>query len=197
MLKFEDLVFDWTTSSNRDAHIGVVLGIDGKVQYLLHTYLNVYELLTSGNALQDATDKYNDGDHYVEVYSGETIIETLQLPELVWALLLSDCVIIEIGRYSVTPKTYEEMGDLYYVAVGWLYQLVNGSYEVTPPADWAPPVKKTLQEQLAYQVDVIQKLTFVLENNPDSDQYYVDLLSSANDKKAALQLQIEAENGQQ
>ena len=197
MLKFEDLVFDWNTPSNRDAHIGVVLGIDGKVQYLLHTYLNVYELLTSGNTLQDATDKYNDGDHYVEVYLGESLIETLQLPELVWALLLSECVIIEIGRYSVTPKTYEEMGDLYYVAVDWLYELVDGSYKVTPPTDWLPPVKKTLQEQLAYQVDIIQKLTTVLENNSNSDPYYVDLLSSANDKKATLQSQIEAENGQQ
>lgn len=197
MLKFEEAVFDWQNRSNMDQHIGIVLGIDGTVQYLWHTYVNIYELLTSGNSLEDATEKYNDGLYYIEIFEGTSLLETIQVPEIVWALLLSDCAIIEIARYATSPKTYEEMGETYFVDAGWTYQLVDGVNKVSPPVGWVAPVKKTLQEQYDYQVSLIHKLSKMIESNPDADQYYVEVLDSAKSRRDTLHAQIEVENGKQ
>jgi hypothetical protein len=194
MKTFEEVSFDWTDLTNRAEHIGLVLGIDNVVQYLLHTYDNVYALLTSPHTFSDGAEGNPEGSYYVNVLLNEEVVETLQVPEIVWALLLSDCDVIKVAKYTETGKTYEEMGDLYYVEAGWRYSFSNGKHEILPPVGWASPVKKTLQEQHDYYVKLTEGLSNYIAKNPDLDEYYVEMLSSATSRKLTLEAQLGVEN---
>jgi hypothetical protein len=194
MKTFEELSFDWADLTNRAEHIGVVLGIDNVVQYLLHTYDDVYALLTSPHTFSDGAEGNPEGSYYVNVLLNEEVVETLQVPEIVWALLLSNCDVIKIAKYTETGKTYEEMGNLYYVEAGWRYLFSSGVYEVLPPVGWAAPVKKTIQEQYDYYVQLTGGLTRYIAQHPDSDAYYTEMLSSATSKKTTLESQLGAKN---
>ena len=194
MKTFEEVSFDWTDLSNRAEHIGVALGIDNVVQYLLHTYDDVYELLTSPHTFSDGAEGNPEGAYYVNVLLNDEIVETLQVPEIIWALLLSDCDVIKVAKYTETGKTYEEMGELYYIEAGWRYSSSNGKYEILPPVGWAPPVKKTLQEQYDYYIKLTTGLANYIAKNPDLDEYYVEMLRSATSRKLTLEAQLGVEN---
>jgi len=194
MKTFEEISFDWADLTNRAEHIGVVLGIDNIVRYLLHTYDDVYALLSSPHTFSDGAANNPEGAYYVEVSLNNEIVETLQVPEILWALLLSDCDVIKIAKYTEVGKTYEEMGDLYYVDAGWRYSHSNDSYTIFPPTGWAPPVKKTLQEQYDYHVHLTSKLSDYIEKNPESDAYYFEMLDSATSRKLTLEAQLRVEN---
>jgi len=195
MKPFKEVVFDWTTLPTRATqHVAIVLGIDNVVQYLLHTYDDIYALLTSPHTFSDGADGNPEGLYYVNVSLNNEIVETLQVPEIIWALLLSDCDVIKISKYTQGGKTYEEMGDIYYVGAGWSYSYSNGNYEILPPAGWNPPVKKTLQEQYDYQVRVANGLAAYVEKNPESDAYYFEMLDYATSRKLTLEAQLRVED---
>jgi hypothetical protein len=191
MKTFEEISFDWTDPTNRAEHIGLALGIDNVVQYILHTYDDVYALLTEPHTFSDGAEGNLEGAYYVNVLLNEDVVETLQVPEIVWALLLSDCDVIKVAKYTEVGKTYEEMGELYYIEAGWRY---SEGYEILPPVGWVAPVKKTLQEQHEYYVKLTTGLTSYIAKNPDSDEYYVEMLNSATSRKLTLEAQIGVEN---
>jgi hypothetical protein len=194
MKLFKEISFDWSDLTNRDEHIGLVLGIDNVVQYLLHTYDNIYELLTPPHTFSDGADGNPEGLYYINVSLNNEIVETLQVPEIIWALLLSNCDVIKVAKYKNSGKTYEEMGDLYYVEAGWRYSYSNSEYKILPPVGWNPPVKKTLQEQYDYQVRLTVGLAAYVEQNPESDAYYFEMLDSATSRKLTLEAQLRVEN---
>jgi hypothetical protein len=191
MKTFEELSFDWTNTNNRAEHIGLALGIDNVVRYILHTYDDVYALLNKPYTFSDGAEGNPEGAYYVNVLLNEGVVETLQVPEIVWALLLSDCDVIKVAKYTEVGKTYEEMGELYYIEAGWRY---SDGYEILPPVGWVAPVKKTLQEQHEYYVKLTTGLTSYIAKNPDSDEYYVEMLRSATSRKLTLEAQIGVEN---
>jgi hypothetical protein len=194
MKLFEKIHFDWADLTKRNEHIALVLGIDNVVQYLLHTYDDIYALLTPPHTFSDGADGNPEGLYYVNVSLNNEVVETLQVPEIIWALLLSDCDVIKISKYTQGGKTYEEMGDIYYVEAGWSYSYSNGSYEILPPVGWNPPVKKTLQEQYDYQVRIVDGVAAYVEKNPESDPYYFEMLDSATSRKLTLEAQLRVEN---
>jgi hypothetical protein len=190
MKTFEEIVLDWNDPVKKLDHVGILLGIDGVVQYVLHTYSDVYDLLTSGPTLEDASSRYTDGNYYVDVNKDGQTVDTYQVPEIVWALLLSNCEIIEVARYATSPKTYEEMGPIYYVEPGWTYTVQNGTHEVSPPTGWAPPVQKSVQEQYEYYQQLVESLELFVEKTTDIDEYYITALASAKEARDNLLSQL-------
>jgi hypothetical protein len=147
-------------------------------------------LLASGSTLEDASTRFSDGNYYVDIIKDEVTLDTYQVPEIVWALLLSNCDIIEVARYATSPKTHEEMGDIYYVEPGWSYELVNGAYEVSAPANWMPPVTKTAQEQYDYYQELIASLEALIKKTPDIDSNFTDALDAAKAARDGLLAQL-------
>lgn len=190
MKPFNDLVVDWHDPDKKMDHVGILLGIDNVVQYVWHTYSYVYDSLTSGSTLEDASVRFSDGNYYVDILKDEVTIDTYQVPEIVWALLLSSCDIIEVARYATSPKTHEEMGDIYYVEPGWSYELINGDYKVSPPANWTPPVKKTAQEQYDYYQELIASLEALIAKTPDIDSNFTNALAAAKTARDGLASQL-------
>lgn len=160
MIKYSDMQFMWSKNDNPDAEdnldqfIAVAIGIDGTVQEVFGTYILFFDLLKSNYNVIDSSTRYNDGKFYVDFINNEDIIETLEAPEKIWALLLSQPDIFEIVRDARTRPSYLRDGIRYYIKKDWTYLYVDGSYEVSPPEGWSLPAdaNETEEERHAKQV---------------------------------------------
>ena len=129
MISLEDVTYTLASQVPNENGISVAFGIDGEIVHIMNTYVDFYDLMTSGVEVVDAEVP----DEYVLHFKKDgQIIETLSCSELLHALLQSDPVIIE------------SLGDLRYVAVGWRYDVNNSVY---PPEGWARPVVKEYTEE--------------------------------------------------
>jgi hypothetical protein len=139
MISLEDVTYTLASQVPNENGISVAFGIDGEIVHIMNTYVNFYDLMTSGVEVVDAEAP----DEYVLHFKKDgQIIETLSCSELLHALLQSDPVIIELLRQPLPPR--ESLGDLRYVAVGWRYDANNSVY---PPEGWARPVVKEYTEE--------------------------------------------------
>ena len=153
MIKYSDLQFMWSKNENPDAvdnldqFIAVAIGIDGTVQQVFGTYISFFDLLKSNYSLIDSSSSYNDGKFYVDFVNNGEIVETLQAPEKIWALLLSDADVFEILRDATITPSYTRDGLKYYTSEGWTYSNISGEYQVTPPANWSLPADFNLSHE--------------------------------------------------
>jgi len=181
MLTFDQILFNWqspTLAEDRKNYVGVALGIDDNIEYTFGTYLPIYELLSLGHTFVDKSNEYNDDKYYIGVIDGETELETLEVPQIIWALLLSECEVIEAIRDASIENTIESFGTNYYVGKGWTYVKINNNYTLTPPENWSLPPVKTDEENLAYYQTIVSKITSFIEKNPNSDRFYQTSLDS-------------------
>jgi hypothetical protein len=152
----------WSKNENPDAEdnlhefIAVALGIDGTVEEVFGTYINFFNLLKSNYNLVDASDKYSDELLYVDFLNGSEVVQTLQLPEKVWALLLSEPEIFEIARDARIRPSYLRDGLKYYTNVGWTYINVDGEYEVNPPENWLLPDDAHITDQEKREIHIVK-----------------------------------------
>jgi hypothetical protein len=199
VLSIHDIVFnaDNSTPENVKKYTTVVLGIDGAIQYILGTYDHVADLLESSYEKRNATDDYDDGNFYIEYSNNGEIVETIQVPEIVWALLMSDCDVIELVRDATVRKTKEEIGDVFYVESGWPYRKVGEDYQITPPEGWAAPTPLSIDEQYASISEMVTKVENYLILNPSMIPGHNDNLIKAKIKQAELLAKIEERDGQQ
>lgn len=199
MLTINDVVFQshGATPADVSKYTTLLLGIDGAVQHIWGTYDNVADLVQAGYTKRDVTADYDDGTFYIEYADNGAVVETIQVTEIIWALIMSDCDIIEIVRDATVRATPEEVGPIFYVETGWPYTKVGDSYEVTPPSGWAPPSPPTLDQKYASVSGMVEKIEEYLEKNPGMTQGYADTLNTARTKQAELLAQIEERDGQQ
>jgi hypothetical protein len=166
MITYADQNFVWSRKDDDSAEdnlhtfIGVAFGLDGEVKHVVGTYVSFFELLTAGHTLVDASEKYDDGKFYIDFVNNEVVVETLEAPELVWALLLSEPVILELLRDARVNPSYLNNGIAFYVKEGWSYVLIDGTYEFLSPEGWVLPAEalETAEETYAKQAAAIERL---------------------------------------
>ena len=199
MLSINEVVFQshGATTEDLSKYATVLLGIDGAIQHLWGTYDHVSDLIQAGHSKRDATEDYNDDTFYIEYSANGEVVETIQVTEIIWALLMSDCDIIEIVRDATVRVTAEEVGPIFYVESGWPYTKVGDAYEVTPPPGWSPPAPPSLDDKYAALTNMVLKIEEYLEKNPNMTEGYTDTLNTARTKQAELLAQIEERDGQQ
>lgn len=151
---------DFSAEDNLHTFISVALGLDDEVKHVFGTYVSFFELLTAGHTLVDSSDKHNDGKFYIDFIDNESVVETLECPELIWSLLLSDPVVLELVRDARTKPSYLNNGIVFYVKEGWSYVLIDGSYEFLSPEGWVlpPDATETPEETYAKQAAQLEKL---------------------------------------
>lgn len=198
MLSIHDIVFNSSNPTPEDVqkYTTLLLGIDGTVQYILGTYDYVADLLESSYEKRNVTDDYDDGSFYIEYSNNGEVVEVIQVQEIVWALLMSDCDVIEIVRDATVRKTKEEVGDLFYVESGWSYEKVGEEYKITPPEGWTAPATLSIDEQYAAISEMINKVEGYLALNPSMTPGYNDNLIAAKVKQAEILAKIEERDGQ-
>ena len=162
MITYADNNFVWskkddaTLEDNLHTFISVALGLDDEVKHVFGTYVSFFELLTAGHTLVDSSDRYNDGKFYVDFVNDGAVVETLECPELVWALLLSEPVVLELVRDARVKPSYLNNGIAFYVREGWSYVLVDDKYEFLSPEGWTLPVESTETPEEAYAKQAAQ-----------------------------------------
>lgn len=172
MITYADQNFVWSRKEDLSAEdnlhtfISVAIGLDDEVKHVFGTYIPFFELLTAGHTLVDASERYNDGKLYVDFVNNGTVVETLEAPELVWALLLSEPVILELVRDVRVPPSYARNGIVFYVKEGWSYALIDGTYEFLSPEGWTLPVEstETPEERYAAQAAKLEHLKQAYKN---------------------------------
>lgn len=172
MITYADQSFVWSRKNDDSAEdnlhtfIGVAFGLDGEVKLAVGTYISFFELLTAGHTLVDASEKYDDGKFYIDFVNNGVVVETLEAPELVWALLLSEPVILEILRDARVPPSYLNNGIAFYVKEGWSYVLIDGNYEFLSPEGWVLPADalETAEETYAKQAAKLEHLKKAYKN---------------------------------
>jgi hypothetical protein len=166
MITYADQAFVWSRKDDDSAEdnlhtfISVAFGLDDEVKHVFGTYISFFELLTAGHTLVDASERYNDGKLYVDFVNNGTVVETLEAPELVWALLLSEPLVLELVRDITLPPSYARNGIIFYVKEGWSYALIDGTYEFLSPEGWVLPADalETPEERYAKQAAKIEHL---------------------------------------
>jgi hypothetical protein len=166
MITYADQNFVWSRKDDDSAEdnlhtfISVALGLDDEVKHVFGTYISFFELLTAGHALVDASEKYNDGKFYVDFINDGSVVETLEAPELIWALLLSEPVVLELVRDARVNPSYLNNGIAFYVKEGWSYVLIDDSYEFLSPEGWSLPsdAEETPEEKYARQAAHLESL---------------------------------------
>jgi hypothetical protein len=157
MITYADQNFVWSRKNDDSAEdnlhtfISVAFGLDGEVKHAIGTYVSFFELLTAGHTLVDASERYNDGKFYIDFVNEGSIVETLEAPELVWALLLSEPVVLELVRDARVKPSYLNNGIAFYVKEGWSYVLIDGNYEFLSPEGWTLPVESSETPEEAYE----------------------------------------------
>jgi hypothetical protein len=172
MITYADQNFVWSRKDDDSAEdnlhtfIGVALGLDGEVKHAFGTYISFFDLLTAGHTLVDASERYNDGKLYIDFVDNGTVVETLEAPELVWALLLSEPVVLELVRDARVNPSYANNGIAFYVKEGWSYVLIDGNYEFLSPEGWVLPADalETPEERYAKQAAKIEHLKEAYKN---------------------------------
>jgi len=104
MKTFEEISFDWADPNNRAEHIGLALGIDNVVQYILHTYDDVYVLLTEPHTFSDGAEG-NPAGHgplgvsevTVAVVTGRVLV-TDELVVVTAVVSVVDAVVVVVGQ---------------------------------------------------------------------------------------------------
>ena len=163
MITYADNNFVWSRSNdltvedNLHTFISVALGLDGKVHHVFGTYITFFELLTAGHELVDAS---RDGKFYINFIKDGQVVETLEAPEMVWALLLSEPDVIELVRDARVRPSFVNNGIVYYVKEDWSYTLIDGQYTFEPPIGWSLPrdARETSEEFYAKQVAILDRL---------------------------------------
>lgn len=162
MIKYSDLQFTWSKQNDANAEdnlntfIAVAIGIDGTVQEVFGTYIHFFDLLKSGYNLVDSSENYNDEKFYVDFVDNGLMVETLEAPERIWALLLSEPDIFEIVRDATTRPSYLRDGIKYYINKDWTYVYVDGNYQVEPPDSWSLPSDAEETEEERHQKKIIK-----------------------------------------
>jgi hypothetical protein len=172
MINYSDQSFVWSRKDNDAAEdnlhtfISVAIGLDDEVKHVFGTYISFFDLLTAGHTLVDASERYNDGKFYVDFTNNGTIVETLEAPELVWALLLSEPVVLELVRDARVNPSYANNGIAFYVKEGWSYALIDDTYEFLSPEGWTLPADalETPEERYAKQAAKIEQLKNAYKN---------------------------------
>lgn len=172
MINYADTNFIWSRKDNVDAEdnlhtfIAVAIGIDGMIQHAFGTYVNFFELLSSNAIRVDSSSNYSDGKFYIDFINNNEIIETLEAPEKIWALLLSEPDIIEIARDARTPPSYLRDGIRYYVKEGWGYVKTQDDYEFMHPSSWTlpPDANDTIQDKYDKQMITLNSLKEAYKN---------------------------------
>jgi hypothetical protein len=147
---------DPSAEDNLQEFIAVAVGIDGTVQEVFGTYISFFDLLTSNHSVVDSSENYEDNNFYVDFMENNMIIETLQAPERVWALLLSDPDIFEIARDATTRPSYLRDGIRYYTNKGWTYINVSGEYKVIPPDNWSLPADVNIEYEERQRLQLVR-----------------------------------------
>jgi hypothetical protein len=193
MITYADQTFVWSRKEDLSAEdnlhtfISVAFGLDDEVKHVFGTYIPFFELLTAGHTLVDASERYNDGKFYVDFVNEGTVVETLEAPELVWALLVSEPVVLELVRDARVQPSYLNNGIAFYVKEGWSYVLIDGTYEFLSPEGWVLPedASETPEERYAKQAEKIE----LLKNAYKSIKYlHPDFLKELEDLKLPHEL---------
>jgi len=166
MITYADQNFVWSRKDDASAEdnlhtfISIAFGLDDEVKHVVGTYISFFELLTAGHTLVDATEKYNDGKFYIEFVTDGAVVETLEAPELIWALLLSEPVVLELVRDARVRPSYLNNGIAFYVKEGWSYVLIDDTYEFLSPEGWTLPAdaSETPEEVYAKQAAALEQL---------------------------------------
>ena len=172
MITYADQNFVWSRKDDDSAEdnlhtfISVAFGLDNEVKHVFGTYVSFFELLTAGHSLVDASEKYNDGKFYIDFVNDGAIIETLEAPELIWALLLSEPTVLELVRDARVNPSYLNNGIAFYVKEGWSYVLIDGVYEFLSPEGWTLPSEalETAEETYAKQAAALERLKTAYKN---------------------------------
>lgn len=182
MIKYSDLQFMWSKNNNSDAEdnldqfIAVAVGIDGTVEEVFGTYISFFDLLTSNHSVVDSSENYEDNNFYVDFMDNQTVIETLQAPEKIWALLLSEPDIFEIVRDATTRPSYLRDGLRYYTNTNWTYVYNDGNYSVEPPNGWTLPSDAHETEEDRHQKHAL-KANQIKESHARGEYVSPDILA--------------------
>jgi hypothetical protein len=166
MITYADQNFVWSRKDDDSAEdnlhtfIAVALGLDDEVKHVFGTYISFFELLDAGHTLVDSSERYNDGKFYVDFVNDGVVVETLEAPELVWSLLLSEPVVLELLRDARVRPSYLNNGIAFYVKEGWSYVLIDGTYEFLSPEGWVLPSdsSETAEEIYEKQAAMLEHL---------------------------------------
>ncbi len=182
MITYADQNFVWSRKNDDSAEdnlhtfISVALGLDDEVKHVFGTYVSFFELLTAGHTLVDSSDRYNDGKFYLDfVNDDEAVIETLEAPELIWALLLSEPVVLELIRDGRVRPSYSTHGIVFYVKEGWSYVLIDGTYEFLSPEGWILPAESSETPEETYEKQAA-KLEYLKQAYRDIQYLHPDFI---------------------
>ena len=169
---------------NLNTFIAVAIGIDGTVQEVFGTYISFFDLLKSNYSCADSSTRYNNGKFYIDFVNGEEVVETLESPEKIWALLLSDPDIFEIVRDATIRPSYSRDGIRYYTNEGWGYTNVSEEYQVTPPTGWQLPADSHLSDEEKREAHLLKlnEIKIKYMESPDINQEVIARINKEIEK---------------
>jgi len=195
VLTIDDILFTPNRTDVLESYTVLIFGIDGIVQYSLTTFDWFADVLNETTTFIDKTDQYNDDLKYVGIVNNEELVETVQVPEVLWALLLSECDIMELGRDARVQKTPEEFGPNYWVSAGWSYVKTETGFEYTAPDGWVAPTSLSLEARKDYYINIKEVLKKGLTVRPELTDQITEYLETIKTQLPIIEQQIKDRDG--
>jgi len=195
VLTIDDILFTPNRTDVLESYTVLIFGIDGIVQYSLTTFDWFADVLNETTTFIDKTDQYNDDLKYVGIVNNEELVETVQVPEVLWALLLSECDIMELGRDARVQKTPEEFGPNYWVSAGWSYVKTETGFKYTAPDGWVAPTSLSLEARKDYYINIKEVLKKGLTVRPELTDQITEYLETIKTQLPIIEQQIKDRDG--